>query len=97
MGGGVEEGHPLAVQLPFPFHLTPERLIGILQVGESGVQPPGKLIQTAAQFADLVPALFTAFPVEVQLRHLPGNPAHAHDRPGDVSGVNQGAQQRKYQ
>ena len=97
MGGSIEESHPLAVQLPFPFHLTPKSLVSVFQIGESGVQPPGQLIQTAAQFADLVPARFTAFPVEVQFRHLPGNPAHAHDGPGDVSRVNKGAQQRKHQ
>ena len=63
------------------------------QVGEGGVQPPGQLVQTAAQLADLVPAFLPAFPVEVQLRHLSCDGAHAHDGPGDVPGVEEGAQQ----
>ena len=97
MGGGVEEGHPLPVQLPLPLHLPPEGPVGPLQVGEGTVQPPGQLVQAAAQPADLVPAFFAALPVEVQLRHLPGDGAHAHDGPGDVPGVEESAQQREYQ
>lgn len=85
MRGSVEEGHPLAVQLSFPFHLSPEGLVGALQVGESSIQPAGQLIQAAAQLTDLVPALFSTFPVEVQLCHFPGDAAHAHDGPGNVS------------
>ena len=97
MRGRVEEGHPLAIQLPLLLYLPPEGLIGALQIGEGGIQPPGKLIQAAAQFSNLVPPLLSACPVKVQLRHLPGNPAHAHDGTGNVPGVNEGAQQREHQ
>ena len=97
MGGGVEEGHPLPVQLPLPLHLPPQGPVGPLQVGEGGGQFPGHLVQATAQPADLVPALLAALPLKVQLCHFSGDSAQAYNGPGDVPGVHQGAQQGKDQ
>ena len=41
MGSGVKEGHSLAFQVPLSFYLAPEGLIGVFQVGEGSIQPPG--------------------------------------------------------
>ena len=97
MGSGVEKCHPLAVQFPLLLYLSPKGLVSALQIREGCIQPLGQFVQAAAQFANLVPTLFPAFPMEIQLRHLPGNAAHAHDGPGDVPRVEERAQQGKGQ
>ena len=97
MGGCIEKGHPLPVQFPLPLHLAPERLVGALQLCQGSGEFFCHCIQAAAQLPDLVPARFAAFPVKVQLGHLPSNIAHPHNGPGKVPGIKKGAQQRKGQ
>ena len=71
----------------------PQGLVGGLQVGEGGRQPPGHFVQTAAQLADLVPAPLPAHPLEVQLRHPASDAVQPHDGPGDIPGVPERTQQ----
>ena len=93
VGGGGEEGQPAALLRPGPLHVVPQGGVGGFQLRQGGGEAPGHLVQAAAQQADLVGAALPALPLEVQLRHLPGDGADADDGLCQISGVPHRAQQ----
>lgn len=67
------------------------------QVTVHGQSPLGHFVQPPLQLSDFILAMFTAFSIKIQIRHLSSNAAEADDRSGNTAGIDPGAEEGECQ
>ena len=67
------------------------------QVTVHGQSPLGHFVQPPLQLSDFILAMFTAFSIKIQIRHLFSNAAEADDRSGNTAGIDPGAEEGECQ